>query len=141
LKLKISKPYISVSEWVVAYFNSAKDVIQLSDKKAGIIILKGSRNYAGDNQATSPFHFVQYFTLKIYTKDSKIKLVLSDIRIYQTLGDHEDSLEHLVSDNFFYKKNGEPKQVALNHQDQTFKLWNFIKSGIIENMNSSDDDW
>jgi hypothetical protein len=69
-----SKSKMFISEM----FKSANDVIQLDDKENGVILVKGvikeSFNYS---MQTLDYYFS--FTMKIYVKDNKYRVVISDV--------------------------------------------------------------
>jgi len=72
---KQSNLFYNANEWIAENFRSAKDVIQMSDKDAGIIIIKGSiplrvTAFLTDGSIS--------FTLKIQVKNGKYKYTFSN---------------------------------------------------------------
>lgn len=71
--------YNSSKMYIVSSFKSANDVIQLDDFETGIIVVKGSLmesvNYS---LSTKKYYFT--FTLKIFMKDNKYRIVIEDIK-------------------------------------------------------------
>jgi len=79
--------FATINDWFATTYNSSNDVIQMNDKDAGILIGKGLFEY---NSNRHPF-FSQYeydgnikYTIKIYVKDNRYKVVLTD---FEHLGD------------------------------------------------------
>lgn len=75
--------------WFIQNYKSAKDVIQMQDKDAGIIIGKGVFEF-GFNPATLSDRTTIYVshTIKIYVKDGKYKYEIGDL-----IGTYDGSIE------------------------------------------------
>jgi hypothetical protein len=67
--------------WFVNTFNSAKAVLQMDDKEAGIIMGKGITPYEGGNAFSGPIHNSINYTININIKDNKYRIQVYDISI------------------------------------------------------------
>ncbi|WP_274971753.1 DUF4468 domain-containing protein [Zunongwangia profunda] len=69
--------YIKANNWMVENFNSAKSVIQFSDKEAGIVtgkyLLKSTYNYSGFTAT----EFDIFAVIKIQVKDGATKITIT----------------------------------------------------------------
>jgi hypothetical protein len=87
--------YFNGLEWISKHFTNANKVIQISDKEAGLILVKGSFSYRAPGYMLSgtETHTIS-FMLKFSFKDGKYKLELSDFNDEVlgiiTNGDYED---------------------------------------------------
>lgn len=70
------KLFSTINDWFATTYNSAQDVIQMIDKEAGTIIGKGSMKYFYGNN--SSYNGNINYTIKIYIKDNRYKVILSD---------------------------------------------------------------
>jgi len=71
--------YSTINSWFVDYYKSAGNVIQMSDKEAGIIIGKGSTKYGGispSGMASSHAGRVSH-KVEIYVKEDRCKVIVS----------------------------------------------------------------
>lgn len=67
--------------WFVNTFNSAKAVLQMDDKEAGIIMGKGITPYNGGNVITGPMRNSINYTININLKDNKWRIQVYDIYV------------------------------------------------------------
>lgn len=68
--------YILANSWFVAQFNSGKDVIQMNDKEAGIIIGKGHISNIGHRDGFSKSVDISTWVIaRIDIKDNKVRLI------------------------------------------------------------------
>lgn len=67
-----------VSDWFAVNYNAAQDVIQLSDKDAGIIVGKGAESYTFGKPMYLCFDGFINYTVKIQFKDGKFKVDISN---------------------------------------------------------------
>lgn len=70
--------FIAINDWFATNYNSANDVIQMTDKDAGIIIGKGSMNYYYGRM--SSYNGNIKYTIKVYVKDNRYKVILTNFR-------------------------------------------------------------
>jgi hypothetical protein len=79
--------YGRTKAWALAFYNSQKDVLQLDDKEAGVIAYKGffSQSYVSPKMYgfNVPSTFQYWETIKIFLKDGKAKIVITDISVRQ----------------------------------------------------------
>jgi hypothetical protein len=70
--------FIEVSDWFAVNYNSAQDVIQMSDKDAGIIIGKGAESYTfGKTMYLCYDGFINY-TVKVQLKEGRYKIEINN---------------------------------------------------------------
>ncbi|MES2808456.1 MAG: DUF4468 domain-containing protein [Bacteroidota bacterium] len=83
--------YSEINEWLATNFNSAKSVIELSDKDAGKIIAKGVYNsFANYNyMGMRPVSYRLNFTLIFSIKDDKFRVTITDLAFTT---DQEDTI-------------------------------------------------
>lgn len=70
--------YAAIYEWFALNYNSANDVIQMSDKEAGIIIAKGIKRYSAGKWNRTCYEGIINYAIKVYTKDNRYKVVLTN---------------------------------------------------------------
>jgi hypothetical protein len=70
---------VSINDWFASTFNSANDVIQMSDKEAGVIIGKSGFPYSFDGgYMYRGYAGMVTYTLKVYVKDFRFKVDVND---------------------------------------------------------------
>lgn len=99
--------YLNAKKFFIDVFNSGKDVIQMEDKEAGLVIGKGylSVNYRNSFLYTFPTRI--WHTIKISIKDGKYKYEITDMSYfyhvtadqYSRGADVEGSLENFPKHN------------------------------------------
>jgi hypothetical protein len=73
--------YLNGVEWVGKHFASASKVIQIADKDAGLLLVKGSFNYQAPGNILSGVDTrLISFMLKLSFKDGRYKIEMSDFR-------------------------------------------------------------
>ena len=114
-----SELFVKANEWVAKTFNSAKDVIQMSDKDAGKIIAKGMMESGGRVGFVKGTFYIKY-TLSIDLKDNKCRIRISD---FITVGCMSNAA--LIDSHYF------DLNYSLDNQDPpdnySMKTWNDIK--------------
>lgn len=70
--------YIALKEWVVTSYNSPKDVIQMDDKDAGLLICNGVINYSPKKITHLSYKGIIKYSLKIQVKDNRYKVDISN---------------------------------------------------------------
>lgn len=65
---------------IVEIFNSANDVVQLDDKQAGILMVKGFSKQSSDDVLGMQSSGQIWFTLKIECRDERYKITMHQIR-------------------------------------------------------------
>ena len=110
--------YLRAHAWVAKTYRSANDVIQMQDKEAGQLIIKGVSRVSSRGNS---FGIVRH-TLTIYVKDGRYKYVLSDLthdasgapNIYSA-GPLEQAEGRLFAVNMGAKKPWEDIKAQANH--------------------------
>lgn len=71
--------FVKASTWIAQKYNSAQDVIQYSDKEAGVIICKGVFHHEfGSRGLYSQFYGYIDYTLSIKFKDEKFRITIDN---------------------------------------------------------------
>jgi hypothetical protein len=143
--------YKKAKIWLGEEFNSAKDVIQTEDKEDGYILGKGNFKYTyilyytkkkEIKSFTNPETNRAKFTIKLFIKEDKVKLVISDIyKVSQVSGFEESEIKF---SNFEYEivKRGitsndiKEKASALSMQSEIKSIENNINQIITSLSNS-----
>ena len=113
--------YTIVSNWIATNYNSANDVIQLSDKESGSIICKATMKFGMGKLSYSCYDGYVDYTLSIYIKDGRYKVVLSNV-IHENLPKNAPQCNlGLISDAENYTDKGMSK----NYHNA---VWNDIKN-------------
>ena len=131
-----SKSKIFISEM----FKSAKDVIQLDDKENGIILVKGVIKESFSYSLQSLDYYFS-FTMKIYVKDNKYRIVISDV--YNSSAPYKynkiliNNYRGAFRDNLPKKKYWElMESLSKNINNFSISFENYMKKEFIIN-----DDW
>lgn len=111
--------YSTINDWFATTYNSANDVIQMSDKDAGIIIGNGSMTYNRKGMYTCYGGYIKY-TIKIYVKDNRYKVVLTNFNHSVKAGNGAQCALGIVTAADVYATKGMSKRY---HN----KTWNDIK--------------
>lgn len=138
--------YAKIHEWFVNTYRSADDVIQMSDKAEGVMIGKGSMKYSREGLAYSCYSGYVGYTLKIYVKDSRFKVVMTDFRHSIRPGNARNCELGLITDAEVYATKGmsrkyhnstwdDIKRVAGEYSENT---WASLEASIKSNDNSND---
>jgi hypothetical protein len=90
-KLSKSEIYIKANAWFVETFNSAESVIEFQDKESGKIMGKYVFQY---NEGL--YNYVVRQTISIDTRDSKVRIVISDpyFKITSGMGQHYSNAQY-----------------------------------------------
>jgi hypothetical protein len=81
-----SELFSSINKWISINYNSAKNVIQMNDKEAGTIIIKGINKIDCDVNTTKnsyTYNFVINHTIEVNIKDNKYRIIyrMTDIKV------------------------------------------------------------
>ena len=144
--------YLNSKQFFIDVFKSAKDVIQMDDKDAGIIIGKAFID-VNAKMLGAYYPVKMWFTIKIQSKEGRFKYEIYDI-YYENYPPNyvlpdgsakSQTAENLFDKNNYFKKNGQPKTSSLNFKTQTIEKITVLKSMIIKAMNTktstSKDNW
>lgn len=142
--------YATINDWFASTYNSANDVIQMSDKDAGIIIGKGSMAYSKKGMSYMCYSGYIKYTIKVYVKENRYKVVLTDFNHSVKVGNGPQCALGTITTADVYATKGMSKKYHNN-------TWNDIKStveqysnGIFESLEKKtnnvkvetvDDDW
>jgi hypothetical protein len=130
--------YLRAKEWMARNFKSAKDVIQMEDKEAGIIIGKGYFSLREGKSCKI------YFTLKIQVKNNRYKYWFSDFYhdCSPFVGYDGGPLEHEKPDcGFWMMAKREWIEIIPNLTDQNVKLMiQSLKAALSKGSNKNEKD-
>lgn len=130
--------YLQMKSWVTEKYVSANDVIQLDDKEAGLIIVKGVLQY--EDWIT----YRQPHTLKIQLKDNKCRIILTNIYLHYTFNGVkvENNIEKIIIEEL-YKQNGKPNKGSKLHKEELIKFWDSLSADIsnVLKKETSTNDW
>ncbi len=86
IKCTKAEAYIKAKTWFANTFNSAKSVIQLDDKDAGVIVGKGFTEKEAGNAFTGSIPQNVWYTINITIKDGKYRIQIYDVFLKNTDG-------------------------------------------------------
>lgn len=115
--------FASINDWFASSYNSAKDVIQMADKDAGIIIGNGSIEYNPKNLMLSCYTGYIKYTIKVYVKDNRYKVVLTNFIHTVNAGNSSSCELGIITTDDVYTIKG------MNKKYQN-KVWNDIKEKL-----------
>ncbi|MDR3287458.1 MAG: DUF4468 domain-containing protein [Prevotellaceae bacterium] len=142
--------FASINEWFASTYNSAKDVLQMTDKDAGIIVGNGNTKYSYGGMIYSCYEGWLKYSIKVNVKDNRYKVEITNISHSNKQGNAKNCELGLVSTADEYATKGASKSY---HN----KVWNDIKQKMeayaekvfvsmenhtkdVKNINS-DNDW
>ena len=132
--------FISVNEWFATSYNSANDVIQMSDKEAGKIIGKGVMNCNMDGN--SSYDGKINYTINVAIKDNRYKVILSNFtHTGKGISLGLITNEEIYSTKGMLKKynNKAWKDIKLMIEDYCNNIFTDISKKA--NNSNTDDDW
>jgi len=115
--------YYSIKQWVVTQ-NETYCQFLMDNTDYGIIVLKNC--FSGDNDVEN-----MYFTTEINIKDNKCRIIVSNI-YFETIPDMYNSnvekyfAEEMITDKYFFKKNGKPNRILKTYKIRTIEQTNYI---------------
>jgi hypothetical protein len=113
--------YAKVKEWFAINYNSAKDVIQMDDKEAGILTGKGTVEYSHGGAGYLCYDGYIDYNIKIQVKDNRLKVELTDFIHRVQIGHGEQCNLGLITTRELHSESGMSKK----YNNIT---WNDIKS-------------
>ena len=124
--------YINAKRFFVEVFKSGRDVIQLDDKEAGLIIGKGYFNIVWKVNFMNSYDMQIWHVVKIYVKDAKYKYEITDFAYryfvpssqYISGGWQEGNYNNWKGHN----NDKIEKQLDLDVQNEISKMKNIMKS-------------
>lgn len=149
--IKMDQLYLNSKQFFVDAFKSAKDVIQLEDKEAGIVIGKGFSDIVIKSLGLGVKEQMWY-TIKIQSKDGRFRYDIYDIyfKSYPYQGNPNPGTapaENIFDKSNYYKKNGTPKESSLKYknamEDNIQNLVALIKTSMSKSVLIKDkkDNW
>lgn len=137
--------FVKASEWIASKYNSANDVIQLSDKEAGVILCKGmfSHEY-GKSMTYGNLWGNIHYTLTTKFKDEKIRITVKDFTHETQLPGNMISVSLGPVNTGQHPQWGKKKRVRIYWEDlqSSCKTYSFnIISGLQEFLTAADDNW
>jgi len=139
-----TKLFTTINEWFASTYNSAKDVIQVADKEAGLIVGNGSMNYTYGKIAYRCYEGQVTYTIKVYVKDNRYKVELTNFNHTVNTGNAPSCSLGPVSTSEVYATSGMSKSYHNN-------VWGDIKEKAqqysmqifdsLEKKTKSKDDW
>ncbi len=138
--------FFMINDWIATKYNSAQDVIQLSDKEKGAIIVKGLIDYYyGEKRTNNSYNGNLAYTLKVYVKDNRYKVIITSVN-------HEgvSSLGLITSDSLHTIKKGWMKKYNNDAwKNVKLKSWQFAnnifasleKATSQQNSEIENDEW
>jgi hypothetical protein len=137
--------YNNIMAWIGDNYNSPKDVISISDKSSGLIVLNGTMNYKHKGMGYLCYEGWVDYSIKIQIKDNRFKVTISNF-IHHNLPRNSDGCNlGLITEADVFTKKG--MQKAYNNKvwgDIKMKAKDFSDSIILnlENINfSQDESW
>jgi hypothetical protein len=141
--------FLSAKQFFAETFKNSKEVIQMDDKDAGIIIGKAWGDIVIKVVGTS-VKTQMWFTIKIQAKEGRYRYEIYDIfyKSYpnSTYGSTISPAEATFDKNSYYKKNGQPRDIPEKYKEETLTKVNGV-AGIIKDamkktaVASSKGDW
>jgi hypothetical protein len=113
--------FATVNDWFASTYNSANDVIQMSDKEEGIIIGNGSMNYNYGKMSYSCYTGYIKYTIKVYVKDNRYKVVLTNFSHSVKAGNGQQCSLGMITSKELYATSGMSKKYHNN-------VWKDIKA-------------
>lgn len=134
-----------LNDWTAITFNSANDVIQLSDKDNGKLIIKGVKNYSLGRLLYNCYDGFISFTLKIVVKDNKYRITILQLK-HNSMNNNSCSLGLITKAELFKpkgfakrEKNKIWKDLKVKSSELNKSILNSIKEKI--NNYSSEEKW
>ena len=134
-----------LNDWTAIIFNSANDVIQLSDKDNGKLIIKGVKNYSLGRSLYNCYDGFISFTLRIVVKDNKYRITILQLK-HNSMNNNVCSLGLITTAELFKpkgfakrEKNKIWKDLKVKSSELNKSILNSIKEKI--NNYSSEEKW
>ncbi len=136
-----SELYISASGWIAKTYSSNKDVIQVENADAGILIAKGfTRISVFTGIVTSEMDM--FYTIDIQCRNNRYKLSISNIYYLGTVaGSKIIYAEDYINETNLYNRRGNTKQYNQNLKKETINVVNLIFLSLETEMKSVEDEW
>ncbi|MCA4897769.1 MAG: DUF4468 domain-containing protein [Bacteroidota bacterium] len=128
--------YSRSKDFFVSVFKSAKDVVQLDDKEAGIVTGKGFSKIQ-----EAGVELQMWYSIKIQSKNGRYKYEIFDLYFQYEAKTSPPS--EVFDKSVYYKKNGEPRTAYETRKNEMLKKIKSLTESIKTTMNkkSKKDDW
>jgi hypothetical protein len=135
--IKKDELYLRSKQFFVDVFKSAKDVIQMDDKEAGVVVGKGFNDIYIKVMgiATS---IQMWYTIKIQSKEGRYKYEIYDIYFKSYPGQYGTTTtraEEMFDKRTYFRKNGDPRDVQEKYKIETTLKANSLVTAIKTTMN------
>ena len=143
--IKKAKLFEILNDWVAINFNSANDVVQLSDKENGKLIVKGLRDYTFGRTIFNCYDGSLLFTLRLMLKDGKCRVSIIQLS-HKSINNVACSLGTLTTDEL-YKTKGwgkrDKNKIWAHLKVESEKLNDYILNSIKDKVNhySEEEKW
>lgn len=114
--------YFKLKEWVGTSFNSAKAVIEIDDKDAGLIIIRPVSDYSMRGLVYLGFQGHLRHTVKLQMRDGRFRVEITNFTHESLPGNCKDCSLGLITTDEQY-----PGRTALGAKGHMTKVWNDIK--------------
>lgn len=139
-----SEIFIKMNEWVASTYNSANDVIQMSDKDAGKLIIKGLKKYRSTKFGYGCYEGLIKYTMKIDVKDEKVRVILTDF-IHESINNPACGMGLITTKELHTEKGIRKKYNNFIWDDIKAELndeFKILTISILEKLkNSQDEEW
>lgn len=112
--------YTIMRGFITMYFKNSQKVIQMDDREAGVIICKGTSIFDAPGLMLSSYSGWLDFTIKIQTRDGRVKIDVSNFFHHNKPGNAEKSNLGLLTTSEIYTDKGLSKKY---HN----KVWGMLK--------------
>lgn len=145
-----SEIYLRAKTYFVNHFRSAKEVIQLDDKEASIVVGRGWQNIHIEVTllTTTSTPVQMWYKIKIQGKSSRYKYEIYDIEFTSYTSEYASSTtvdaEAVFRKTNFFTKKGTPRNIPMKYRDETLKAVQATIAGLKEAMTkpvNGKDDW
>ena len=114
--------YNGLKEWVGMSFKSAKNVIEMDDKEAGIILLRPVSDYKMKGLTYLGFEGYLKYTIKLSLKDGRFKVVVTNFEHSVLPGNCRDCNLGLITVDEEY-----PYKYSFGAKGSMNKVWKDVK--------------
>ncbi|WP_278932684.1 DUF4468 domain-containing protein [Parabacteroides johnsonii] len=145
--IKKDVAFTKASEWIAKNYNSAKDVVQLSDKDASTIICKGMFPFEyGKSGYYGTLYGYIYYTLTVKFKDEKMRVTVNSFKHETQQPSNFLCISLGPVNNGPHPKFGKKKRVKIYWQNLQLECNRYAKAIAINLQNSitnieNDDNW
>ena len=142
--------FVIINDWFASTYNSANDVIQMTDKDAGVLIGKGVFEYSFGKLSYSCYDGHVKYTIKVYVKDKRFKVILTNFIHSVNVGHGHSCNLGLITMDELYATSGMSKKyhnrvwrdIKIKAQIYSNKIFKSLENKVNESKtNLIDDNW